>query len=359
MSWADQLKTRADLRQAARELGLNPGQGGGLAPCPACGALRRGGHDARGPIGLRSDGAGWRCHRCDAAGTVLDLLTEGLYGAKWNRLSTEQRVGLQDWAARHGWCDSPPASMPRAPQRNMPAQRIAPNTAAESAPSKSAVEIKAIWTGCTPVDQDAEACDYLAGRRINPLVVTDRDLARALPTNGGPLPDLCRCRGRAWADVGYRLVVPFYDACGHLRSLQAGRVRHVPEGFPKAASPRGARFAGLVAADPLGRMVMSTGVRPDWWTPSAQLKILIAEGLPDFLTVATIFGDAADLAPAVLGVISGCWTDSPFGDALAARMPRGSQIVIATDHDPAGDKYAEQIAATLRRRGGFELRRHT
>ena len=55
-------------------------------------------------------------------------------------------------------------------------------------------------------------------------------------------------------------------------------------------------------------------------------------------------------APIVLGVWSGAWPDSKDGDRLAARL-RSARVIIATDADQTGEKYAQAIAATLRRSG--------
>ena len=68
----------------------------------------------------------------------------------------------------------------------------------------------------------------------------------------------------------------------------------------------------------------------------------IAEGATDYLTCATAWGDAAEDAPAVIGILSGSWTPS-----IAARIPSGTRVVIAVDHDQAGEKYAARIAASL------------
>jgi DNA primase len=45
----------------------------------------------------------------------------------------------------------------------------------------------------------------------------------------------------------------------------------------------------------------------------------------------------------VLGIVSGSWTDE-----LAQRVPAGTRVLIRTDADAAGDKYARRIAETLR-----------
>ena len=54
-------------------------------------------------------------------------------------------------------------------------------------------------------------------------------------------------------------------------------------------------------------------------------------------------------APAVLGVTAGGWTEE-----IAKRIPAGARVILATDQDKAGEKYARSIAATLQ---GYDLRR--
>ncbi|WP_434348144.1 hypothetical protein ACN6A1_10615 [Myxococcus virescens] len=67
--------------------------------------------------------------------------------------------------------------------------------------------------------------------------------------------------------------------------------------------------------------------------------------MPDFLTRATDYSEAAEGAPAVLSVLSGSWTT-----ALAARVPNGTIVGIDTHQDAAGERYARTIAATLAER---------
>jgi hypothetical protein len=95
-------------------------------------------------------------------------------------------------------------------------------------------------------------------------------------------------------------------------------------------------------ADDAGRKLLVAGELPG--------TLWIVEGAPDFLIGATEWGDAADPWPAILGVVSGSWTP-----AIAARVPEGATVVVAVDHDEAGERYAARIAETLR--GHVELRR--
>ncbi len=137
---------------------------------------------------------------------------------------------------------------------------------------------------------------------------------------------------RSWAALGYRCLVPMFDAAGELVSLRA---RNVTEGEPKALPPKGWTAKGMVMANPLGRMMLDLGAWP-WW---AERKVVICEGEPDWLTWAT--RDAGTVA--VLGIAgSGGWAGE-----LAARVPGGSRVVVRTDEDDAGDRYAEHVAASL------------
>ena len=79
-------------------------------------------------------------------------------------------------------------------------------------------------------------------------------------------------------------------------------------------------------------------------------ELVVAEGVPDFLSWTTTCPVADESAPAILGVASGSWTSD-----LAARVPDGTRVVIATHHDGAGHRYAQTIAGTLA--GRCEVRR--
>jgi hypothetical protein len=194
------------------------------------------------------------------------------------------------------------------------------------------------------VTEDVEVSAWLASRRLDPGDVEGRDLARVLP-HGTVLPRWARFQGQTWSQSGHRLIVPMLDASGALASLHARNVRpDVPPGS-KAASPAGAELRGLVMADALGRRLLEGAALADG-SPASELVaasgLWVMEGVPDFLTRATDYSEAADAAPAVLSVLSGSWTA-----AIAARIPDGTTVAIETHLDEAGDRYARAIAATL------------
>ena len=101
--WLDGVKERARISDLASALGLARGRMSSLGPCVACGEQRRGSGDPRGPIGVAGDDRGWRCHRCDAGGDVIDLVACKLAGgASFSDCSPEQRKEVRGWFERAG-----------------------------------------------------------------------------------------------------------------------------------------------------------------------------------------------------------------------------------------------------------------
>jgi len=329
--WAAEVKARgvADVA-AALGLEVRP-RSKSLGPCPACQAPRR--HtktgDHRGAVGLTPDGLGWRCFQCDAGGDAVTLAAFVALG----RVPGSGDPGWREVAAfceTHGLCTpSTPGTSPRPRARVVAAPPPAPAPALLRPP---AAEVAALWAACVPVVDDPDVAAWITGRGLDAGQVADTDTARALPRTG-PLPPWCRFTGQDWRESTHRVIVPLVDAAGRLISLHARALAPATPG-QKAASPAGFQITGLVFADSLGRALLEGQAAPRC--------VVIAEGVPDFLTWATRYGDAAEDAPAVLGVVAGSWTA-----ALAARCPNGATVVIRTHADAAGDKYAAAIAATL------------
>jgi hypothetical protein len=121
-----------------------------------------------------------------------------------------------------------------------------------------------------------------------------------------------------------------------MRGVRAGRI--LEGDTPKRLPPSGYRAGGLVLADTLARWVLEHGKAPS----GGPLRLLIAEGEPDFLTWASRQSADADAVLAVIGLVSGAWTP-----AIASRIPDGTHVAVRTHHDEAGRKYAAQIHATL------------
>jgi hypothetical protein len=338
--WAAAVKRRG-VAEVATALGLEVRpRSRSLGPCLACQAPRRGTSDPRGPVGLTADGLGWRCHRCHAAGDAVTLAALVAHGTVPEKGDTAGWRAVAAFCEAHGLCTShetaaPRPAMPRSRHATAsPSPPPAPTPAPKRPPE---AEVRALWHRCHAVTDDADVCAWLLEgekRRIDPALVAERDLARTLP-RAGPLPAWCVYRGASWRTSSHRVIVPLYGAGGRLESLHARAV--APQAAKdKAASPRDAEVRGLVMADAGGRVLLEGA------TPPSAGKVIVAEGVPDFLTWATHYGDAAEDAPPVLGMIAGSWTL-----AIAATIPTGWTVIIRTHRDAAGDAYAEKIRASV------------
>ena len=209
-------------------------------------------------------------------------------------------------------------------------------------------EVRDLFARCLPVCDDPALSVALLGRSLDPALIADRDLARCLPPDG-PLPAWARYAGQSWRASGHRLIVPLFDGWGAPVSLHARSF--ATDADPKGLSPAGYSSAGLVMADGFARDVLARGW-PAWWNRSEPLTLVIAEGVPDYLTDASVFGEW-EHAPATLGVISGAWSAD-----VAARIPDGCRVIIRTHDDEAGRRYRHQIGESLHARCHVEVAIH-
>jgi hypothetical protein len=183
-------------------------------------------------------------------------------------------------------------------------------------------EVLELWGAALPI-ADVEPCAVaLALRGLFP----GPELARALVVP--PAPRWARYRGASWLESGHRVLQRTFDEAGTLRSLRAWQVDRGVEG-PKRLPPAGHRATGIVLANEAALAILRA--------PAEPVRLLIAEGESDHLSLCQRYPGFA-----VLGVFSGSWSTS-----FAERIPFGSLVTIRTDHDAAGDRYAETIAKTL------------
>jgi len=328
---AGELRRRlADAREVCGHLGMTEGarpqSGGLLIRCPW--------HPDRTPscsVRRAPDGTlSVRCFGCDATGDVLSLVAVARGLDPRRDFPEVLRAAAELIGDRLD--DIAPAGPPRRP---------APRPHGEPGFAPAA-EVASLWGSCRPVTEDDQVASWLRYRSLDPCTTEDRGLARALPADRR-LPAWAAFQGQTWANTGYRCIVPVFDEAGTLRGVRARRV--VQGDGPKAVPPTGFRAGGLVMADELGRLLLETGRRSELLPAGVPLRIVIPEGEPDFLTWATRSSDADESAPGVIGIGSGSWTD-----AIAARIPDGSRIVIRTHHDDAGERYARAIHVSLRGR---------
>lgn len=100
--WISTVTGSLAVSEAASALGLRPGPLRSLSPCPACSEQRRGTGDRRGPIGLATNDRGWKCHRCDATGDVVDLVSYSLAKRRFREIGDADREAVRGWFERHG-----------------------------------------------------------------------------------------------------------------------------------------------------------------------------------------------------------------------------------------------------------------
>jgi hypothetical protein len=340
---SDVLARIPGVSDVANALGMGVIQRGGgasITPCPSCGAEKRGKHDPRGPVGIRPSNDGWRCHRCGTSGDAINLIAWHLCGARLKGMG-ERSAEVREWCASRGWCESAdvkrapmPASLPVKPASPTPPiiHRPPPKSIAEVWRICERQPLDGVHLGAVRVVDDANVAGWLSlKRKIDAHAVSELNLARALPVNAA-LPSWARWRG-PWTATGHRLITPLFDAGARPASIHARSID--PAARLKALSPRGFAVAGLVMANAAGRRVLAAG--PEATPPSA---LVIVEGLPDWLYWSALRPDLA-----FLGVISGSWSPD-----LAARIPSGTTITIRTHADPAGEKYARLIHASLANR---------
>jgi len=167
-------------------------------------------------------------------------------------------------------------------------------------------------------------------RRIDPIEVSLRDLARSIP-DGISLPDWARYGGSTWTSTGHRMLLRVYDHRGQFRSVRAWRV--IDGDTPKRLPPAGRRASALVLANRMALGMLRRQVCP--------LDLVIVGGEPDFLVACTAWRPGV----AVIGIGSGSWSDD-----FARAIPLRTRVVVATHNDKAGDRYAETVIETLGKR---------
>jgi hypothetical protein len=187
-------------------------------------------------------------------------------------------------------------------------------------------EILEVWRrGLLPGD-DAETSRYLVGRKIDPVAIGERGLARVLMP---PAPSWAIFGSRSWIETGHRLIVRVFDSHGQPRSVRGVRVRD--NDTPKRLPPTQKKAKGLCMVNRSACAMLRNQEHPG--------RIVVVEGEPDFLTWGTLTEEP------VIGLVIGAWSEE-----FAAAVPRACRVVIRTHEDDAGERYANEVIETLKSR---------
>ncbi len=191
-------------------------------------------------------------------------------------------------------------------------------------------EVAALWAAAGSVLDDPASGGHLVGRKLDARAAASLGLLRALP-DGATLPAWARYRGKPWTASGHRMIARVFDAAGACRSVRAWRVEG--DAPAKRLPPGGHRADGLVLANKRAQDLLTGGRK-------APRVIVVQEGEPDWVCGATAWPGVA-----VFGIISGSWSED-----FAKRIPLGSEVIVRTHNDQAGDKYADAIIKTIKGR---------
>jgi DNA primase len=265
----------------------------------------------------------WNCHACSAGGDVLDLVASSLglsVKSDFKTILTEAAEMAGLWEI----VDELRSGKPKPERPRVQPRHFDPEPEKEYPPAE---ELDGFLSICVPAHEDAEVSDWLAARHLDASLVSSIGWM-SLPVDA-TIPWWASYKRESWTRLGHRLIVPMRDIDGRVRSVRAGRICDGES--PKRLPPGGYKASGLVMADDLGVATLNGTLRTE--------RFVVVEGETDFATWAT---RRMRERTAVIGIINGSWCE-----ALASRFPTGSTILIRTDHDHAGDRYASEIVNSL------------
>lgn len=191
------------------------------------------------------------------------------------------------------------------------------------------------WFRTRPtVLQVADARAYLERRAIDPERIARADVARVM-TTARDAPE--RLQGFKGAVGLPCIVVALLDLDGTAVGMIGRSIRPDPP-RTKSVSARGPR-AGLPMLSPMAELAITGAPLADLGIRSFRdLTLIVSEGEVDFMTWVAREPDACG----TIGIVSGSWTED-----LAGCIPSTCTVVVRTDPDPAGDRLAAAVHASL------------
>ncbi len=313
------------VTEVAQRLGLQSLKGNSFGPCFNCGALYRGSKDKRGTIGIRTDNKGWKCHRCDAGGSGIDLVSFSVGGGKFSQLDQLNKKKVQVWFEGEISDGAPVTeSIPKLRGSRPPI-----------------VEVQNLWKSSLKLNQvksDDTAISFLKSRNLNLGALSKSGVVRITPERSD-------YRWPSWWPAGrsqlWRVIVPAFDEFGKFVSLHARAIK-TPDAAPKTLWPKGFEAKGLFMPN-RHAVKMLRG-------EAADLEgLLFVEGLTDFMKCAAEAEDL-NINLAVLGGTSGSFTA-----VSKLNIPKNLKIYIGTDPDEQGKEYANRIQLQLAGRTSYRI----
>ena len=334
-SWIQEAKARP-VSAVAASLGMDVRRDR-AGPCPVCGDLREKGV-RRLPVGLFRGNDGWICNRCHVSGDVLDLVS-------WKVLNKPcKNLDAEGWQTVRGWFGGVAATLPRRHPGPPPEPDYPPPT-----------EIRTIWDRFLrlPADGRGEGeslpvVQWLQQRGLDPELVAALDLIRVAPANRPVWPPEDAPRQILTPGYPWVAALPLMDATGLVRSL----VFRAVDGsqHPKSYGLAGYERRGLVLADPVAQALLGRNaetVRSVAFGEGGPVatwdgRVLLVEGEPDFLTVASYpqrIGPSLK-TPAILGGLG----STGLPEEVARRIPATARVIVYPHADPngAGEKAAQR-----------------
>tara|TARA_R100000773_G_scaffold39388_1_gene34849 strand:+ start:473 stop:1477 length:1005 start_codon:yes stop_codon:yes gene_type:complete len=314
--WLQQAE-RIAVSEVAQRLGLQPRKSNSFGPCPNCHALERGSKDKRGTIGLRTDDTGWKCHRCGAGGSGIDLVSYSLAGSKFKSLSNDQKDKVQVWFQGE-IADGAPVNTEHKKLRG-------------DRPPKE--QVHALWKHSrklSELDSNDKALHFLKSRNLDLDAVARSGVVRVTPQDR-------RLDWPSWWPYGrskvWRIIVPAFDETGQFVSVHGRAIEPVETG-PKTLWPKGFEAKGLFMPNRFAvRMIRGQQCELD--------GVLFVEGLTDFVKCSAEVEDLK-LKLAVLGGTSGS-----FSAISKLNIPKNIKVYVGTDADKQGREYANIIQLQL------------
>lgn len=182
-------------------------------------------------------------------------------------------------------------------------------------------DARRFWHRCAHARARASVANWLDGLRLGQAFC-----ARALPLTADAFP-----WARGWHASGHHLVLGLHDGTGRLRNYLARAV--VQGAAKKSLAAFGVRRTGLVLADQLGVDLLRGRYDGPCVVVEGEKKLLISEHL-------------AAGRWATIGTGSGMWSDE-----VAASLSRASRVIVSTDPDEPGVRYARRVVASVERHG--------